>query len=134
MVLFVSISYSKFAPTVSASKPPGTMSNIAPLTSSRLLPFLKPRATSQLWILAATMSPLGLIFALGNMIHQGAFFVGAGQDGNCKLNISYDRMAKKNTEICRLDVLDVAVNYEELIPSMLADCTNLLNRFVSCHV
>lgn len=53
---------------------------------------------------------------------------------NCK---DYDcrvRMAKKNTEIDRLSVFDVADSYWNVIIPILSDYTNYLNRFVGFYV
>lgn len=135
MVLFASTSYIKFARMHSIATPLATMKFIALHTSRLLSLSWSLKDSSQRLTLMAARSRLGLMSTGLNTMNLRSYFVGVEQEGNCKLNITRDTMAKKNTRVRSPSVFNVvAANYWCLITPILADCTNLYNRFVSCYV
>ena len=138
MVLFALTSYIKFVGMRSIATPLATMKFIALRTSKLLFPSWKVKASSQRLTLMGERSQLGRTDTALNLMNLRACFVGVMQEGNCKDYITRDTMAKKNTRVRSPSVFNVVskinANDGRLVTPILADHTNLYNRFVGLHV
>lgn len=133
MVLFVSMSYSKFAETLLTAMQLAIMKLTVHHTLKLSLVFLKKKDLSQRRRLETTKFWLFRINTQLNLINLRTFFVGVAQEGNCKDSVKRDSMTKKNTRISRPSVYLVC--YTKIMNnSNIAYPLKLRKQFVGCNV
>ncbi len=139
MALFVLISWIKFVRQQFLWILAIIMSFIAQNASKSLLNSWNLMGSLSQPILTRIAWLLCLILCLGLMIQIERSFVGVRGELNCILFKTYDRVAKKNTQIWRLSVLSLVCYYKcytdwILINPILAHRINKINFFARCYV
>lgn len=105
-------------------------------TSKKLSGFLNLRCYSLQLTLMKTKFLLDRIYEMVAMMLIEGHSVGAGDKVNCNQFNYYGMVTKKNTQICRLDVLAVVHNSTDwiLINPIVAHRNNTCNYFAGCCV
>lgn len=138
MASFVSMSWSKCVETRLTWTSAITMSSSVQIILEQSLNFWKRRDTFSQQILKIIALPLGPIFAQGITTHKRERSVGVRGNLNCNQLICCGRLAKKNTQISSLDVLDAVCtrcdHSGNVVSPNVAHCKNTCNLFAECYV
>ncbi len=107
-------------------------------TSRQSLSFWRQRGYSQAQMLSNLKWLFDQIYEKAATTAPSGLFVGVRSNLNCNQLNCYARVAKKNTQICRLSVLDVVCAKSDYLGNVVipnvAHRSNRCNLFAECYV